>query len=111
MKKVFFVLVLAMSVMGLNAQTTKTTTKSEKSSHSATINVADLPKSVTDNVAKDYPGFTIKEAKSKTGKSGLDYVVSISKGTDNETIIYYKNGKFVKKETPKTAMHHETKKK
>lgn len=110
MKKVLFVLVLMMSVVVMNAQTAKTTAKHAKAPQT-TLNVADLPKSITDNIAKDYPGFTVKSAKSITAKSGLDYEVSIVKGTDNETLLYNKDGKFLKKESPKTAMHHEMKKK
>jgi hypothetical protein len=110
MKKVFFVLVLMLSVVVINAQTAKTTAPIAKSTHSA-FNVADLPKSVTDNIVKDFPGFTVKEAKTKTAKSGLEYVVSIVKGTDTKTLLYDKAGKFLKEEAPKALMAHHDKKK
>jgi hypothetical protein len=111
MKKVFFVLVLMMSVVVMNAQTAKTTTPVAKSTHAA-FSVADLPKAVTDNIAKDYPGFTVKDAKTKTAKSGLEYVVAVVKGTESKTLLFDKAGKFLKEEAPKVAAaHHEKKKK
>lgn len=110
MKKVLFVLVLMMSVVVTNAQTVKTTSKHAKGPIAA-VNVADLPKSITDNISKDYPGFTVKSATSIPGKDGNDYKVAIVKGSDNETLLYNKDGKFVRKYLPKTAMHHEMKKK
>lgn len=61
MKKVLLVLVLMMSVLVINGQATKTTETKAKSIHT-TIKVADLQKAITDNIAKDYAGFTIKEA-------------------------------------------------
>ena len=47
MKKLLFVMVLVMGALVVNAQKTP-------------VKVADLQKSITDNIAKDYVGFTIK---------------------------------------------------
>lgn len=110
MKKVLFVLVIMMSVLTVNAQTTKTTTTKAKSTKT-TVQVADLPKAITDNVAKDYAGFSIKEATSTTSNNALTYHVVVTKGTTSETLVYDKDGKFVKKLTPSTAKKHSTKKK
>lgn len=110
MKRVLFVLVLMISVVALNAQTPKTTATHKKAAKTA-INVVDLPKTITTNIAKDYPGFTVKSAKSYTGKKGLDYEVLIAKGTDNETVRYDKDGTLLKKESQKMATHHNSKKK
>jgi hypothetical protein len=109
MKKVFFVLVLMMSVVVMNAQTAKTTAPAAKTTQSA-FSVADLPKAVTDNIAKDYPGFTVKDAKTKTAKSGLEYVVSVIKGTETKTLLFDKAGKFLKEEAPKVVAAHKKKK-
>ena len=49
MKKLLFVLVLVMGALVVNAQRTP-------------VKVADLQKSIVDNITKDYSGFTIKEA-------------------------------------------------
>jgi hypothetical protein len=110
MKKVLFVMVLMMAVVAVNAQTTKTTTTKAKTTHTP-VQVADLPKAITDNVAKDYVGFTIKEASSATKNDVLTYQVVITKGKTTETLVYDKDGKFLKKLAPSTSTHHSTKKK
>jgi tRNA A37 threonylcarbamoyladenosine dehydratase len=110
MKKVLFVLVLMMSVIAVNAQTAKTTATSSKSTKT-TIKVADLPKTITDNIAKDYAGYTIKEAESVTAHNVVTTHVVITKGTSTETLVYDKDGMFVKKLPAKTAPKHKTSKK
>jgi hypothetical protein len=59
--------------------------------------VADLQKAITDNIAKDYVGYTIKEAASVTANSVVTYEVVVVKGTTTETLVYDKDGKFLKK--------------
>jgi hypothetical protein len=110
MKRIFFVLVLMMSVVVISAQTTKTTATTTKSTH-AVVKVADLQKPITDNVAKDYEGFTIKDASSITANNVVTYHVVVVKGSDTETLVYDKDGMFVKKLAKTTAKHHTTKKK
>lgn len=109
MKRVIFFIVLIMSVLVVNAQTTKTSTK-VKSTHTI-VKVADLQKPITDNIAKDYAGFTIKEASSVAGNNAVSYHVVIVKGSDTETLVYDKDGVFVRKLVKATAKHHTTKKK
>jgi hypothetical protein len=99
MKKVLIVLVLIMAVMVVNAQVTKTTVTKEKSART-TIKVADLQKAITDNIAKDYVGYTIKEATCVTTNNAFIYEVVIVEGTNTETLVYDKDGKFVKKLPP-----------
>ena len=84
MKKLFAVLVLVMTVMAVNAQRT-------------TVKVADLQKPIIDNVAKDYPGFTIKEATKVETNYVVTYEVVLVKGTAQNTLLYDKDGKFIKK--------------
>jgi Protein of unknown function (DUF2874). len=98
MKKVLLVLVLIMAVLVVNAQatTTKTTVTKEKGLRTVVL-VADLQKAITDNIAKDYVGYTIKEATSVTANSIVTYEVVIVKGTATETLVYDKDGVFVKK--------------
>jgi hypothetical protein len=110
MKKVLFVLVLMMSVLAVNAQASKTSTTSAKSTH-AVVQVADLQKPITDNIAKDYAGYTIKSASSVTANNVLTYQVVVAKGSNTETLVYDKDGMFVKKLPKTTAKHHSTKKK
>ena len=110
MKKVLFVLVLMMSVLAVNAQTSKTAGTKVKSTH-AVVQVADLQKAITDNIAKDYVGFTIKSASSVTANNALTYHVVVAKGSTTETLVYDNNGAFVKKLPAKTAKKHSAKKK
>jgi curli biogenesis system outer membrane secretion channel CsgG len=98
MKKVLFVLVLIMAALVVNAQTKATTTQVKPTI--TVVKIADLPKAITDNVAKDYAGFTIKDATCTNTNNVLTYEVVIVKGTTTETLVYDKDGKFVKKLPP-----------
>jgi curli biogenesis system outer membrane secretion channel CsgG len=100
MKKVLFVLVLIMAVLVVNAQTKATTTQAKPTT--TVVKIADLPKAITDNVAKDYAGFTIKDATCTNTNNVISYDVVIVKGTTTETLVYDKDGKFVKKLPPPT---------
>jgi hypothetical protein len=88
----------------VNAQTASTTVTDPKSTHTA-IKPEDLKKSIKDNIAKDYAGYTIKKAKSVSDDKSLTYHVEIVKGTTKETLIYDKDGKFVKKHAEKSNKH------
>ena len=100
MKKALIVLVLIMAVMVVNAQTTTKTTVTKEKSVRAVVMVADLQKPITDNIAKDYIGYTIKEAASVTTNNVVTYEVVVVKGTTTETLVYDKDGQFVKKLPP-----------
>ena len=95
MKKLLFIAVLMMAALVVNAQVTSTTTNAKSTRTS--VKVADLQKAITDNIAKDYVGFTVKEATSVSANSAVTYEVVIVKGTSTETLVYDKDGKFVKK--------------
>jgi predicted Holliday junction resolvase-like endonuclease len=110
MKRVLLVLVLIMAVLEVNAQATKTTVTNAKSTRT-TVKVAELQKTITDNIAKDYEGYTIKEATSITANNTVTYDVVIVKGTTTETLVYDKDGTFVKKLPQDAVKHHTTKKK
>lgn len=98
MKKVLVALVLIMAVLVVNGQAAQTTTK-EKPVRTPVM-VADLQKTITDNIAKDYVGFTVKEATSVTTKGVVTYEVVVVKETVTETLVYDSTGKFVKKLPP-----------
>lgn len=107
MKKLFSVLVLVLSAaVFVNAQTTtkttKTTTTTQKSSP-VTVKVADLPKTITDNIAKDYPDFAIKQATSVSANNVKTYHVVVMKGSTTNTLVYDNDGKFLKKLAAKTG--------
>jgi hypothetical protein len=99
MKKVLVVLVLIMAVLAVNAQATKTTANKETPVRT-TVLVADLQKAITDNIAKDYVGYTIKEATKVTTKDTVTYEVVVVKENVTETLEYDNDGKFVKKILP-----------
>jgi hypothetical protein len=90
MKKLLFVMVLVMGALVVNAQRTP-------------VKVADLQKSITDNVAKDYVGFTIKDATKVVENNVVTYEVVIVKGTMQDTLSYDNTGKFLKKLTVKAG--------
>jgi hypothetical protein len=89
MKKLAFIMTFLMAVLVVNAQITHVPVK-----------VADLPKAIIDNVAKNYTGFTIKEATKVTENSVVSYNVKVNKGTTTETLVYDKDGKFLRQMPP-----------
>jgi predicted nicotinamide N-methyase len=92
MKKVLFIMSLLMAVLVVNAETVRTS-----------IKVADLNKAITDNVAKNYVGFTIKESTKVVANNVETFDVVIVKGATSETLVYDKDGKFIKKVTQKVG--------
>jgi hypothetical protein len=87
-------MVLVLGALALNAQRTP-------------VKVADLQKSITDNITKDYVGFTIKEATKVVENNVTTFDVVIVKGTTQETLCYDNAGKFLKKMGEKTGMTKE----
>lgn len=81
-----------MALMVVNAQITRVPVK-----------MADLPKAITDNITKDHAGFMIKDATKVTENNIVTYDVVINKGNMSHTLIYNKDGKFLRAQPPKTA--------
>ena len=73
-----------MAVIAVNAQRT-------------VIKPTDLPGSVAANIAKDYPGFVIKEAVKVDVSNVVTYDVTVTKGTTAESLVYDNAGKFLRK--------------
>jgi hypothetical protein len=90
MKKLLIFMVLVLGTLVVNAQR-------------SSVKAADLQKSITDNISKDYVGFTIKEASKVVENNMTCYEVVIAKGTTQETLCYDKDGKFMKKLTVKAG--------
>ncbi len=84
-------MVLVMGALAVNAQKTH-------------IKIADLQKAITDNIAKDYVGFTIKDAIKVVEKNVTTFDVVVVKGTTQETLCYDNNGKFIKKMEAKAGV-------
>ena len=99
MKKVLIVFVLIMAVLAVNAQTTVTTTTKVTPVRTAVL-VVDLQKTITDNIAADYVGYTIKEATKVVDNNVVTYEVVVVKETTTETLVYDADGKFIKKCLP-----------
>jgi hypothetical protein len=95
MKRILFVLVFIMSVLVVNGQTD--TTYKKMNSKQTTVKVTDLPKAVTESIAKMYPGYTVKEASTVMENMALNYHVVVSNGSATETLVYDKDGKFLSK--------------
>ncbi len=72
------------------------------------VKVADLQKSITDNITKDYVGFTIKDATKVVANNVVSFEVVIVKGATSETLLYDKDGKFLNKMTMKTGTTEKT---
>jgi hypothetical protein len=98
MKKVLFVLSFIMAALVVNAQTQDTTIQVKPTI--TVVKTADLSQAITNNVAKDYAGFTIKDATCTNTNNVLTYDVVIVNGTATETLVYDKDGKFIKKLMP-----------
>jgi hypothetical protein len=91
MKKLLLVMVMMMAVVAINAQRTP-------------VKVTDLNKAITDNIASKYAGFTVKDAAQIVNNGVTTFEVVISKGTTSETLLYDKDGKFLKEENMKSGM-------
>ncbi len=76
----------------------------EVESKATIIKTADLQKVITDNIAIDYAGFTIKEAVCVTTGDVIIYEVVVINGTTSWKLTYDKDGKFVKKVARKVVV-------
>jgi hypothetical protein len=91
MKKIMFILIMAFAILSANAQTR---TK---------IKTSDLQSTITNTIAKDYAGSTIKGA-TKIEKNGvISYEVLVVKGNEKSKLVFGKDGKFLRKEVFKTG--------
>jgi hypothetical protein len=97
MKKIALLLVFMVSVLAVNAQVDTAYSKNKMKSKETTVKVADLPAAVTATISKDYPGYTVKEASSTWEENALNYHVVVAKGMETETLVFDKDGKFLKK--------------
>jgi hypothetical protein len=89
MKKLMFVLVLMITTVVVNAQRTR-------------FSPEELPKAIKENIAKEHPGFNVKQAVWDWSTNYVPnhvfvYDIVITDGTKDEALIYDKEGKFLKK--------------
>ncbi len=97
MKKIALLLVFMVSVLTVNAQVDTAYSKNKMKSKETTVKVSDLPAAVTATISKDYPGYTVKEASSTWEDKALNYHVVVAKGMETQTLVFDKDGKFLKK--------------
>jgi hypothetical protein len=95
MKKLILISAILLSAVVMNAQVQSPTAKNTGAP--VAIKISDIPKAITDNIAKSYAGYTIKEAFTLMQEGKKDYKIIINKGTINETILYDASGNFIKK--------------
>jgi hypothetical protein len=86
MKKIMLMLVMAVAVLSVNAQTR------------TAVKTSDLQSSITNTIAKDYVGSTIKHATKVEANGVATYEVVVAKGTTESTLIFDKDGKFIRKD-------------
>jgi hypothetical protein len=60
------------------------------------LKVADLQKSITNHIAKDYMGYTIKDAYKIDKNKVITYDVNIAKGNEKLCLAFDNSGKFLK---------------
>jgi hypothetical protein len=89
MKKILFILVFVAAAVVVNAQRVK-------------LPAEELPKAISDNLAKDHSGFTVKQAvwdwsTTLVPKNVFIYDIVITNGTNDEALYFDKDGKFLKK--------------
>lgn len=66
------------------------------------IKPSDLPKAVTEDISKNYSGYSIKEAFKVENKGVTQFEVLVQKANNKLVLIYDKEGKFVKKSSVST---------
>lgn len=86
MKKIICIALTMVLSLGIGNATTKTS-----------IRVTDLSKLITDDIAKNYPDYTIKEAFRVDTNGIISFEIIIQNPSDKWTLSYDNNGKFVKK--------------
>ena len=94
MKKLLVIMVLMMGSVALNAQRIP-------------IKVADLPKTLSDTISKQYEGYSIKEVTKVVENNVTTFELVIAKGSDQQTLIYDNSWKFLKKQESKTDIFKE----
>jgi hypothetical protein len=90
MKKAALFIIAAFMFAMVNAQTR------------VEIKPTDLSKMITDNIAKDYVGFTIDKAFKVTKDNVMSYEVIVKKGSEHRKLFYDANGKYIKNELAAT---------
>jgi hypothetical protein len=97
MKKIVFMLAFVMCMVVINAQTR------------TAVKVNDLPKAITENLSSQHQGWNASEAFKVDTKGVMTYEVIAKKGNSESTLVYDKEGKYLKMEPTKMASTTTTK--
>jgi replication initiation and membrane attachment protein DnaB len=92
LKKIALIITMVIGVSTLVNAQTKTPVK-----------VADLQKSITDHIAKNYAGYAIKDAYKVETNKVITYEVDAAKAAQTVCLSYDNMGMFLKVITPKTT--------
>jgi hypothetical protein len=100
MKKIAVIFVCMVAFIGFSNAQTRTVVKT-----------ADLQKVITDNITKDYAGYTIQTAYKVEKGTETTFEVNVAKGAEKLVLVYDKDGKFVSKhDVPAPVKKSEAKK-
>jgi hypothetical protein len=106
MKRIHFIIFICLISLLANAQVKKDSSKAKvtyrktgivSKTRYEMIKTDNLLQSINDNIAKDYPGYTIKEAYRARTKNVTEYEVRIKKDKSIIILLYDKEGIFIKK--------------
>jgi len=98
MKKLLFIIVLGLVFSYANAQNSSNTIT--VSIPQTAIKITELPKAVTSDISKSYPGFVIENAYKITNEAYSTYQVVITKNSNKFNLYYDKSGMIIRKEVP-----------
>ena len=85
MKRSFLLILCLSAALAVRSQTV------------TTVKVSELNTVITDNIVKTQVGYTIKGAHKIDNKGVTTYEVVIVKGSSETTLLYDKDGKFIRK--------------
>ena len=98
MKKIVLIFILGLAITFANAQAVKV--KKTKSLKIKTVKIDKLQKDITDNILKDYFGYSTLKAYKLDNNGSISYKVLVKKDTSDINLFYSKNGFFLRKEKP-----------
>lgn len=96
MKKIFLIFAFMLLILAVNAQRTQ-------------LKVSALPDPIPNFLNTNYTGFVIEKAnKVVSDTKEVTYETVITKGTTHETLIFDKNGNFLRSDTVNKPIHEKS---
>lgn len=97
MKKIFLMFLTVLFVSFVFAQNQTVVKPTNNAKARVEVKTSDLKKEITDNIAKDYAGYTIEKSFKIEKEKVITYNIVIAKGDVKSLLVYDKDGKFLKK--------------